>query len=110
MEIFDAAVEQPISLADAARYIPADNAGKKVNFRTIERWIKHGHRGVFLEGAYIGHRLCTSKEAIARFSVKCSPAGAKPAKALPIEKRKSHQKAKQFLANLGAGSAAKSTS
>lgn len=102
MEIFDIAAEKPIRLAEAAELLPITKNGKKIHIRTIERWIKHGHKGAFLQGIYIGASLYTSQESISRFAAKCSP-GAQQSPAA-VNSRKSHQDAKKFLAQIGAGS------
>jgi len=62
--------EELISLADAAKLLPT-RGGKRISIRTLERWIRHGHRGLFLEAARLGCVFYTSREAIQRFNVSC---------------------------------------
>jgi len=58
--------EALIGLADAARLLPRI-AGKKVNVATVWRWARVGLRGVHLEYARVGRRICTSHQALLRF-------------------------------------------
>ncbi len=81
MMTFDITAERPITLTEAADFLPRRNNGRKVSIRTIERWIRHGHRGVMLEGAYFGKALTTSIEALRRFSACLS--GESPARQKP---------------------------
>lgn len=75
MRTFDTVTERSITLAQAATYLPRRADGRKLCVRTIERWIRVGHRGVKLEGAYWGKSLCTSVEALRRFSAALSGEG-----------------------------------
>lgn len=51
--------------------VPINSAGKMfpypVGRTALERWMRHGVRGVRLESILIGNRRFTSKEAIERF-------------------------------------------
>lgn len=51
--------------------VPINAAGKEfpcpVGRTALERWMRHGIRGVRLESIFIGNRRFTSKEAILRF-------------------------------------------
>ena len=58
--------EELIDLARAAALF-ADGSGRKPHVATLRRWAKLGSRGHRLETAYLGHRLLTSRQAIARF-------------------------------------------
>lgn len=62
----DLSVESPLTLAEAARTVPAVG-GKRPSPSTIFRWLSRGLRGVRLEHARIGHRVVTSGPAMARF-------------------------------------------
>jgi hypothetical protein len=81
MTTFDVLAETPISLSKAADFLPRREDGRKFSVRTIERWIRHGHRGVLLEGAYFGKTLTTSVQALRRFSARLS--GQQPASQTP---------------------------
>lgn len=56
-----------ISLADAAKELPAFN-GKRVHTSTLWRWCIEGVRGIRLEHVRVGGRICTSVEALSRFT------------------------------------------
>lgn len=102
-----------MTLAEAAGYLPRNQHGKKITLRTLERWVRHGHRGVKLEGLPLGAKIYTSKEAIQRFS---NALAAKVADAAPVVElapkkpsTKSHKQASTALAKAGwaGGKAAK---
>ena len=59
--------EQLLSLTDATKAIPLID-GKRPHVSTIWRWCRRGVRGVRLEYVRLGHRVCTSIEALSRFS------------------------------------------
>ncbi len=105
MEVFDLATEPPISLSEAANYLPAKPDGKKISIRTLERWIRHGHKKVKLQAVKVGSQLVTSKESLARFGAKLS--GGSLAKRSPTAASRSHAKAKEFLRKQGVGGTAK---
>ena len=73
MEVIDVTntTEALISLSEAANYLPRKGNGKKISVQSLERWIRDGSKGVFLEGARIGNTYYTTKEAIQRFNVRC---------------------------------------
>ena len=64
--MIDIEKEKPLSLAEATRVMPKID-GKKLHVSTLWRWCKKGLRGVRLEHIRIGHRVCTSYQAISRF-------------------------------------------
>lgn len=70
MEISTVAIniqsETLLSLADASRALPLID-GKRPHVSTLWRWSKKGLHGVHLEHVRIGHRVCTSIEALSRF-------------------------------------------
>lgn len=96
MDVFDLATERPISLSEAADYLPRKQGGKKLSIATISRWILDGHKGVRLEGARIGDAICTSKESLRRFAERLSGSTATRTQ---TEACASHERAKQYLAN-----------
>jgi hypothetical protein len=65
--MIDVSSEHVISLADAARLLPARRAGKRPHVSCIYRWTTTGCRGVVLEKVQIGATRCTSREALERF-------------------------------------------
>ncbi len=87
----DLSNETLLSLADAAKFLPKKPNGKRINIRTIERWIRGGNRaGIKLEGLLIGSTLMTTKEALARFgqaSLKAEAQVAEAAKPLKSDPR-----------------------
>jgi hypothetical protein len=92
--------EQPISLSQAANFLPKRN-GKKPCTRTIERWIRYGRKGVKLEGFQFGAGLCTTREALIRFGK--ALLAAKSIQRQPSVKRtdKKLEDAKKALTHLG---------
>ncbi len=63
----DITTETVITLAEAARLIPARRRGRKTHVSCIYRWTTAGCRGVVLESVQVGGTRCTSREALARF-------------------------------------------
>jgi len=63
----DITTETPLSLTEAAATIPKLD-GKRPCVSTIWRWCRKGIRGIPLEYARLGHRVVTSREALARFA------------------------------------------
>ena len=59
--------EEILSINDAARSLPRID-GKRPHLSTIWRWARVGVRGVKLDYVRLGRRVCTSKEALARFA------------------------------------------
>ena len=100
--------ENLLTLHDAARLLPSNRAGKRVNFSTIWRWALKGvhatdGRLVKLEAARVGGRWLTSKEAIERFSAALTPtndAETEPIRTRTAQKRAS-EAAKKKLEKLG---------
>ena len=65
--MIDVSAEHLISLAEAARLLPARRAGKRPHVSCLYRWTTVGCRGVVLESVQIGGTRCTSREALERF-------------------------------------------
>lgn len=97
METFDMTRESPLSLTDAADLLPRKPSGKKMSIRTIERWIRFGHRGVLLEGNQVGRTLTTSRESLQRFSERLVGTNGHS----PKVNRRSHEVAKRKLEKAG---------
>ncbi len=62
-----------LTLSQAAKALPFGN-GKRIHTATIWRWCQKGLSGVRLEHVRIGHRICTSMQALSRFSEKLTEA------------------------------------
>jgi hypothetical protein len=65
--VIDPLTEDVLSLADAAKTLPARRGGKRPNISCLYRWTARGCRGVVLESIQIGATRCTSSQALARF-------------------------------------------
>jgi len=63
----DLQTEQIGSLTEAAKWCPPID-GRRPHVSTLWRWCRKGLRGVQLEYVRLGHRVCTSKEALTRFA------------------------------------------
>ena len=63
----DLQAEKLLSLKDAAKAVPPID-GRRPHVSTIWRWCRRGVRGVQLEYVRLGHRVCTSAPALARFA------------------------------------------
>ena len=63
----DLQTEEVLSLTDAAKAVPPID-GRRPHPITIWRWCRRGVRGVQLDYVRLGHRVCTSVEALARFA------------------------------------------
>ena len=97
--------EKLLSLGDACRALPRID-GKRPHVSTMWRWCRKGVRGVHLEHVRLGHRICTSNEALSRFvnalaevDSQAHPPSA-PAKK-PEPKRSEHHR-KQAISDAGA--------
>lgn len=78
--------EQLLSLSDASRALPPID-GKRPHVSTIWRWCKRGIRGVRLEYVRLGHRICTSKEALGRFAQRLADEDQSQSKVFPLPNR-----------------------
>ncbi len=58
--------EEILSLSEACAALPQIE-GKRPHISTLWRWCNRGIRGVRLEHVRLGHRMCTSREALNRF-------------------------------------------
>ena len=58
--------EELLSLTDATRALPPID-GRRPHTSTLWRWCRRGIRGVHLEHVRLGHRVCTTREALERF-------------------------------------------
>jgi hypothetical protein len=74
----DLTAETTLTLTAAAKLVPPGHGGKKTHISTLLRWILDGVRSpsgekVRLEGARLGSRWITSKEALQRFMDRLTP-------------------------------------
>jgi hypothetical protein len=99
--------ETILTIHDAARLLPSNRAGKPVNFSTVLRWILRGVKNpigqlVRLEGARIGGRWLTSKQALERFALALTPQtdDADPIRT-PSAREKASDVAKKRLEKMG---------
>jgi hypothetical protein len=70
--MLDLTVERPISLQEAARFLPPGRNSRPVHISALLRWITAGARGpggrrIRLEAIRMGGRWLTSREALQRF-------------------------------------------
>jgi hypothetical protein len=70
--------EEVVPLSVAARLLPRLRGGRPVHISTLYRWISRGQSGVRLEALKLGRTLVTSHEALSRFALAVSEAGALP--------------------------------
>lgn len=84
--------EHPLSLTEATKVLPPID-GRRVSSSTIFRWIRRGLRGIRLDSARCGHRLCTSAEALHRFFAAVSEADqtAAPRTSTPVVRNPKHR-------------------
>ena len=100
--------ERLLSLAEAARAVPPID-GKRPHISTVWRWIRKGSKGVRLSHARVGHRICTSEEALGRFFVDLAKAdetpapvtSKRPSKRTPRSREQAIAKAEAVLAKAG---------
>ena len=87
--MIDVSSETVISLAEAARRLPARRAGKRPHVSCIYRWTVSGCRGVVLESIQVGGTRCTSLEAMQRFcdALTAAADGQAPAPPPPAKRR-----------------------
>jgi hypothetical protein len=74
----DMTTESTLTLTEAAKLVPPGHGGKKTHISTLLRWILDGVSSpsgekVRLEGARLGSRWITSKEALQRFMERLTP-------------------------------------
>ena len=107
--MIDLQTEQPISLAEAARSVPAARNGKRTHLSTILRWIIQGAKGpcgtrVMLEGIRLGNRWMTSRQALQRFADRLTPDLETPQPnppRSPAQRQEASERAERELAKFG---------
>ena len=65
--MIDLSQEDLLSLSEACASLPRID-GKRPHISTVWRWCRKGIHGVRLEHVRLGHRICTSREALSRFA------------------------------------------
>jgi hypothetical protein len=100
--------ETIIPLQKAARLIPPGRNGKATHIGTILRWILNGSKGpsggvIRLEAVRLGGRWVTSREALARFAARLTPAlGEAPAAPrTPGRRQRASERAEKELEKCG---------
>lgn len=73
--VIDLERDRLLSLSEAAKVIPAVE-GRKPHASTLWRWMRKGLKGIKLDFVRVGHRICTTPEAIARFMERLAEADA----------------------------------
>jgi hypothetical protein len=91
--MIDPNAESLISLADAARLLPARRAGKRPHVSCLYRWTVSGCRGVILESIQVGATRCTSREALSRFCEALTYADDRPPVRSPGKRRRAAERA-----------------
>lgn len=99
--------EKLLSLADAAKFLPAGRRGRPVSISCLLRWIVVGVRTpsgkVRLEAIRVGSRWLTSSEALERFADRLTPrfddAPARPR--TTAKRRRASERAERELAQNG---------
>ena len=102
--MIDVSTEHVISLADAARSLPARRAGKRPHVSCLYRWTVSGCRGIILESVQIGATRCTSRQGLERFFAALTAAaqGEAPVPPPPTKsRRRAIDAAKRRLARSG---------
>jgi hypothetical protein len=92
--MLDFTAEQPIPLASVCGMFPGRK--DRLNFSTVWRWVLHGVRGangalVRLEGARVGGRWLTTREALARFQAALTPDVTEPSGPAPGTPRQANK-------------------
>jgi hypothetical protein len=100
--------ENLISLPEVCRMLPPGRNGARPALATILRWILAGTRlasgeVVKLEATRIGSRWATSKEAVARWSARLTPASGDTAPQAPTvrQRQRAAEKEERELSELG---------
>lgn len=71
--------EEILTFSEAAKALPRIN-GRKPHASTLWRWARKGLFGIRLEVLRIGHRFCTSKQALERFAAALAEVELQPRK------------------------------
>jgi hypothetical protein len=109
--MFDITTESTLSLADACTLLPRGRNKSRPHLSTLVRWITSGVRTVGgevirLEAVRLGSKWVTSREALARFVSRLTPAldqgpaeGTKPRS--PAARDRASRRAERALAKIG---------
>jgi len=93
--------ETVLTLADAAKRLPARRSGKKPHISCLYRWAQDGVCGVRLETIRVGGTLCTSLEALQRFCNKCTSPNVAPTSRITRVRERQIREAETELARAG---------
>jgi hypothetical protein len=97
----DPSSETLLSLADAAKTLPARRAGKKPHVSCIYRWTTRGCKGVVLESLQCGGTRVTSREALARFFQRLTYPESESPRGTPARRRRAAKQAERELEREG---------
>src|SRR5262245_60859728 len=106
--MFDLTTEATLTLAEAAKLVPAGRGGKRTHLSTLLRWIAFGAKTpggqtVRLEALRLGGRWVTSREALQRFAERLTPRLADgPSAPLPRTQAKRQKSSARAAAELEA--------
>jgi len=92
--MIDLAIEEVLTLTEAATRLPRRRAAKRPHVATLYRWATRGCRGIRLETIRVGGTLCTSVEALQRFCERLSDPDGSEASAAFTSKSRERQIAK----------------
>lgn len=93
--------ESLLSLAEAAKTLPARRAGKRPHVSCLYRWTTSGCKGVVLESLQVGGTRCTSREALARFFERLTYVDSPEAHRTPTRRRRAAEAASRALEREG---------
>ena len=85
--MIDTSKEELLSMSQAAKACPKVD-GKRPHSSSIWRWVKKGVKGVRLEHVCVGRRICTTREALARFMHELAQAPPPPCRYEVLQKPK----------------------
>ncbi len=101
--MIDVALEDVVSLTDAAKLLPKRRGGKRPHVATLYRWASGGCRGVVLETIQVGGTLCTSRQALQRFFEALTVGADRPALRTSRQRQASIRRAERELDRAGIG-------
>lgn len=107
--MIDVANESCLSLAQAAKLIPAGRQGRPTSMATVFRWVLMGAQGpggqrIRLEAVRMGGRWITSKEALQRFAERLTPRfddGPGVKMRTPLQRKRALERAERELERAG---------
>ncbi len=101
--MIDIALEDVVSLTDAAKLLPKRRGGKRPHVATLYRWASGGCRGVVLESLQVGATRCTSRQALQRFCERLTDAKGDPVVRTSRQRQAAIKRAERELDRAGIG-------